>query len=194
MTLNALKPLLAELQDLKIATYGKDFLLTWEKTDDEIRALTLITECFYEMHKARRPFRVFDTGLAVSIFRDKSTRTRFSFASAVNALGPGPFRTGRGEVADRPRRNRARDGEHDLVHDRGHRHPRRHVPGGGEHLHARGRAGRAGRLRQGGAAPAAQRHQPSVRRGPPHPGPGRPDADKDATSARWKSCGARRSP
>ena len=41
------------------------------------------------MHKARKPFRVFETGLAVSIFRDKSTRTRFSFASAVNALGLG---------------------------------------------------------------------------------------------------------
>ena len=32
---------------------------------------------------------MFDTGLAISIFRDKSTRTRFSFASAVNALGLG---------------------------------------------------------------------------------------------------------
>jgi len=31
--------------------------------------------------------RVFDSGLAVSIFRDKSTRTRFSFASAANLLG-----------------------------------------------------------------------------------------------------------
>ena len=89
MTMNTLKTQLAELQDLKIATYGKDFLLTWEKTDDEIRALTLIAECFYELHKARKPFRVFETGLAVSIFRDKSTRTRFSFASAVNALGLG---------------------------------------------------------------------------------------------------------
>src|SRR5208283_4413081 len=29
----------------------------------------------------------FDHGLAVSIFRDNSTRTRFSFASAANALG-----------------------------------------------------------------------------------------------------------
>ena len=33
--------------------------------------------------------RIFDTGLAISIFRDNSTRTRFSFASAVNALGLG---------------------------------------------------------------------------------------------------------
>ena len=48
-----------------------------------------MAECFYELHKARKPFRVFETGLAVSIFRDKSTRTRFSFASAVNALGLG---------------------------------------------------------------------------------------------------------
>ena len=30
-----------------------------------------------------------DLGLAISIFRDNSTRTRFSFASAVNALGLG---------------------------------------------------------------------------------------------------------
>ena len=87
--MNILKKQLAELQNLKIATYGKDFLLTWDKTDDEIRALTLVAECFYAMHKARKPFRVFETGLAVSIFRDKSTRTRFSFASAVNALGLG---------------------------------------------------------------------------------------------------------
>jgi knotted carbamoyltransferase YgeW len=84
-----MKTQLAELQKLKISTYGKDFLLTWEKTDDEIRALTLVAECLYAMHKARKPFRVFATGLAVSIFRDKSTRTRFSFASAVNALGLG---------------------------------------------------------------------------------------------------------
>jgi knotted carbamoyltransferase YgeW len=41
------------------------------------------------LHQARKPFRVFEAGLAVSIFRDKSTRTRFSFASAVNALGLG---------------------------------------------------------------------------------------------------------
>jgi len=31
--------------------------------------------------------RVFDSGLAISNFRDKSTRTRFSFASAANLLG-----------------------------------------------------------------------------------------------------------
>ena len=87
--MNTLKTQLAELQELTTDTYGKDFLLTWEKTDAEIRALLLVAECLSEMHQARKPFRVFETGVAVSIFRDKSTRTRFSFASAVNALGLG---------------------------------------------------------------------------------------------------------
>jgi len=87
--MNILKNRIAELQKLKTDTYGKDFLLTWEKTDAEIRALLLVAECLSELHRARKPFRGFETGLAVSIFRDKSTRTRFSFASAVNALGLG---------------------------------------------------------------------------------------------------------
>ena len=82
------KPI-AQLEQLKLDAYGKDFLLTWEKTDDEIRALTLVTERLYELHKVRKPLRIFDAGLAISIFRDNSTRTRFSFASAVNALGLG---------------------------------------------------------------------------------------------------------
>ena len=87
--MKTLQKYLDELSKLKANTYGKDFLLTWEKTDDEIRALTLVAESLSELHKARKSFRVFDTGLAISIFRDKSTRTRFSFASAVNALGLG---------------------------------------------------------------------------------------------------------
>ena len=87
--MDTLKSKLAELRKLKISTYNKDFLLTWEKSDPEIRALLLVAECLCELHKARKPFRVFQTGLAVSIFRDNSTRTRFSFASAVNALGLG---------------------------------------------------------------------------------------------------------
>jgi knotted carbamoyltransferase YgeW len=79
--------LLHELQSLNPGGYGKDFLLTWEKTDDELRAVMLLAGLFSAMHQEGRSFRVFDTGLAVSIFRDNSTRTRFSFASAANALG-----------------------------------------------------------------------------------------------------------
>ena len=77
------------LKQLNINLYNRDFLLTWEQTNDEIKAVTLVAELFKELHKAGLSFKSFDTGLAISIFRDKSTRTRFSFASAVNALGLG---------------------------------------------------------------------------------------------------------
>jgi knotted carbamoyltransferase YgeW len=86
-TKNQLESKLSELEKLKVDGGAPDFLLTWEKSDDELRAVTLVAECFYEMHKARKPFRAFDSGLAISIFRDNSTRTRFSFAAAANALG-----------------------------------------------------------------------------------------------------------
>jgi len=78
---------LNELEKLGADLYGKDFLLTWEKSDNELRAVVVLAELFSEMHRAGRSFRTFDTGLAISIFRDNSTRTRFSFASAANALG-----------------------------------------------------------------------------------------------------------
>ena len=39
------------------------------------------------LHRLGTSYRIFDSGLAISIFRDQSTRTRFSYASACNALG-----------------------------------------------------------------------------------------------------------
>lgn len=87
--MNKAKELITQLSKLKTDTHGRDFLLTWERTDAEIRALALVAEALSELHRAGRPLRVFDSGLAISIFRDNSTRTRFSFASAVNALGLG---------------------------------------------------------------------------------------------------------
>jgi len=89
MTKKQLQTCINALRKLKLDMYSRDFLLTWERTDDEIKAVTLVTEIFKELHKSGISFRAFDTGLAISIFRDKSTRTRFSFASAVNALGLG---------------------------------------------------------------------------------------------------------
>jgi knotted carbamoyltransferase YgeW len=64
-------------------------LLNSEKSDDELMATELVAEIFNELHRLGKPFKVFDSGLGISIFRDNSTRTRFSFASAVNALGLG---------------------------------------------------------------------------------------------------------
>lgn len=78
---------LAALKKLKTDMQGKDFLLTWERTLDEIKATGLVAECLKDMHQSGLSTRIFESGLAISIFRDKSTRTRFSFASAADLLG-----------------------------------------------------------------------------------------------------------
>ncbi|HUX17334.1 MAG TPA: knotted carbamoyltransferase YgeW [Phycisphaerae bacterium] len=67
--------------------YHEDFLLTWEKTDDEIAAVFTVAEALRGLREQGISSRVFDSGLGISIFRDNSTRTRFSFASACNMLG-----------------------------------------------------------------------------------------------------------
>ncbi len=67
--------------------YLDDFLLTWDRSDDEIAAVFKTAEILKNMRKKNISSRVFDSGLAVSLFRDNSTRTRFSFSSAANLLG-----------------------------------------------------------------------------------------------------------
>ena len=86
---NTIQQNLELLKQLNTNFYNRDFLLSWEQTIDEIKAVTLVADLFKDLHKAGVSFKSFDTGLAISMFRDKSTRTRFSFASAVNALGLG---------------------------------------------------------------------------------------------------------
>jgi knotted carbamoyltransferase YgeW len=68
-------------------TYGSDFLLSWNKKEEEIRAVLAVAEILRGMRDGNISTRIFDSGLAVAIFRDKSTRTRFSFFSAANLLG-----------------------------------------------------------------------------------------------------------
>lgn len=79
--------LLKELEGLDINMFGKDFLLTWEKSDDEIRSTILVAQLLKMLRDNGMSTRCFDSGLAISQFRDNSTRTRFSFASAANLLG-----------------------------------------------------------------------------------------------------------
>lgn len=79
--------LIEKIKALNLSNYGHDFLLTWEKNKKELEATLLLAELLRERHRQGKPNLVFDSGLAVSIFRDNSTRTRFSFASAANALG-----------------------------------------------------------------------------------------------------------
>jgi knotted carbamoyltransferase YgeW len=67
--------------------YLNDFLLTWDKSADEIDATLQTAEILRAMRDHNISCCTFDTGLAISIFRDQSTRTRFSFAGACNLLG-----------------------------------------------------------------------------------------------------------
>ena len=64
-----------------------DFFLTWEKSDAELAAVFEVAQILQGMRDNNISPKVFDSGLAVSLFRDNSTRTRFSFSSACNMLG-----------------------------------------------------------------------------------------------------------
>jgi knotted carbamoyltransferase YgeW len=67
--------------------YLNDFLHTWDKSDQELQAIFKVAEILTEMRKDNISSKVFDSGLGISLFRDNSTRTRFSFTSACNLLG-----------------------------------------------------------------------------------------------------------
>lgn len=67
--------------------YEGDFFLTWDKSDEELEAVFTVADALRDMRERNISTKIFDSGLAVSNFRDNSTRTRFSFASACNLLG-----------------------------------------------------------------------------------------------------------
>ncbi|HON57778.1 MAG TPA: knotted carbamoyltransferase YgeW, partial [bacterium] len=75
------------LEKLNIEMFGKDFLLTWEKSDDDILATLETAEILKNLYENNISCKVYESGLGISIFKDNSTRTRFSFASAINLLG-----------------------------------------------------------------------------------------------------------
>jgi len=67
--------------------YKSDFYWTWDKTDEELDAIFTVADALRDLRERNKSTRIFDSGLGISIFRDNSTRTRFSFASACNLLG-----------------------------------------------------------------------------------------------------------
>ena len=67
--------------------YEGDFFLTWEKSQDEIEAVFTVADALRHLRENNVSTKIFDSGLGISLFRDNSTRTRFSFASACNLLG-----------------------------------------------------------------------------------------------------------
>ncbi|MGO5065593.1 MULTISPECIES: knotted carbamoyltransferase YgeW [unclassified Clostridium] len=83
-----IKKLIEELKNIEFEKmYNNDFFLTWEKTDDELKAVFTVADILRKMRENNISPKVFDSGLGISVFRDNSTRTRFSFASACNLLG-----------------------------------------------------------------------------------------------------------
>jgi knotted carbamoyltransferase YgeW len=77
----------AKLEDISDDLYQTDLLTTWEKSQEELRAIISVTDALEELYSANVSTRVFNGGIAVSNFRDQSTRTRFSFAGAASLLG-----------------------------------------------------------------------------------------------------------
>lgn len=83
-----LQDYIKELDGLKFdKMYMNDFFLTWEKTFDELKAVWTVADALRHLRENNISTKVFDSGLGISLFRDNSTRTRFSFASACNLLG-----------------------------------------------------------------------------------------------------------
>jgi knotted carbamoyltransferase YgeW len=99
--MNNFQGLMKEIRSLSGELYRKDFLLTWEKSVDELRKIVAVADALRWLRRENISTRCFDSGLAVSIFRDQSTRTRFSFFSAANLLGLGvqDLDEGRSQIA-----------------------------------------------------------------------------------------------
>jgi len=87
--MNRIDRLLTEIGELKSGLHAKDLLLTWEQTPDELKQVLKLAEALKLLRARNIDTRVFGTGIGVSIFRDNSTRTRFSFTTALNLLGLG---------------------------------------------------------------------------------------------------------
>lgn len=83
-----IKQMISELSKLDTKDmYLNDFYHTWKESDDEIEAVFHVAEILRGLRENNISTKVFDSGLAISVFRDNSTRTRFSFSSACNLLG-----------------------------------------------------------------------------------------------------------
>ncbi|MBU3811547.1 MAG: knotted carbamoyltransferase YgeW [Candidatus Niameybacter stercoravium] len=86
--MNTFEAALKKLEQLHFRNmYQNDFFLTWEKSFEELEAVFTVADSLRYLRSQNISTRLFDSGLGISLFRDNSTRTRFSFASACNLLG-----------------------------------------------------------------------------------------------------------
>ena len=89
VSLDKVKEIITQLEANPTDLYNNSFFITWRYPKETVNAVLLVAEALKRLHKAGKSVRVFDTGLGLSIFRDNSTRTRYSFKSACNMLGLG---------------------------------------------------------------------------------------------------------
>lgn len=88
MTAREIRQKIARLEKKTLRDlFRRDFLLTWDKSREDLEAVISIAEILRALRAENISCRQWDSGLAISQFRDNSTRTRFSFASACNLLG-----------------------------------------------------------------------------------------------------------
>ncbi|SQC93844.1 aspartate/ornithine carbamoyltransferase family protein [Cedecea neteri] len=79
--------LIKDINKLNSSLHEKDFLLTWEQSPDELKQVLDVADALKTLRAENIATKVFNSGLGISVFRDNSTRTRFSYASALNLLG-----------------------------------------------------------------------------------------------------------
>ncbi len=82
-----MKDIIERIQKRTTNLYKNDFLLTWEKSEEELKQVLDVAKALKSLRDSNISPKCYDSGLAISLFRDNSTRTRFSFASAANLLG-----------------------------------------------------------------------------------------------------------
>ncbi len=87
MASDKIRPLIDHLNRTPNSLFQRDFLRTWDHSTDDLLAILTAAEALRELYLDNVSTRVFDGNLAISIFRDQSTRTRFSFAKAAAMLG-----------------------------------------------------------------------------------------------------------
>jgi len=80
---------LEALSELPVGLHDGDFLLSWKRDESDLRFLLLAAEILERAAGAGLSPRLFDSGIGIALFRDKSTRTRYSFRAACNLLGLG---------------------------------------------------------------------------------------------------------
>ena len=69
--------------------YRKDFLRTWDMSDEDIRLILSSAEALKNMRDRNVSSKVFDSGIAVSMFNNsRNMGMEFAFASGCDMLRP----------------------------------------------------------------------------------------------------------